>query len=97
VDLVKAMKDWNLERNEAMEKLAFLQPHVGELAQVCVYLGSLEKQGPSVMNSVLSHFYDHCWSHGFHSLHSLDPYQLHLPSFAVRRQKAYVNYTVVKE
>jgi hypothetical protein len=97
VDLVKAIKDWNLERNKAMEKMAFLRRHVGELAQVCVYLEYVEKQGPSGMNYVLSHFYDHCWSHGFHSLHPLDPYQLHLPSFAIRRQKAYLNYAVVTE
>jgi hypothetical protein len=97
VDLVKAKKDWNLEMKEAMEKLAFLLPHVVELAQVCVYLGAVEKQGPSAMNHVSFHFCDHYWSHGSHSHHPLDPYQLHLPSFAIRRQKAYVNYSAVTQ
>jgi hypothetical protein len=76
-DLMKTTPDWdkvmNLEKRGetigGMEKSAFLQPHVEESDQVCVYLGALEKWGPFGMHHVSFRFYDYWWSHGFHFLH----------------------------
>jgi hypothetical protein len=58
---------------------------------------AMKKQGLYQMNYVSLHFYQHSLSHGFHSFYPMDPYQLHLPSCAIKRQKAYVNYIVVTE